>query len=100
MLVCLNRFTVEQLITYNYLIDIMVLKYIIFSAPVCSRCNNRCDKSERTDKAFRELVLREKCLIRKLALKEQEILDYAVSIGHILYYCYVEEFNCFVIIVN
>lgn len=86
MLVYLNRFTVEQLITSNYLIDIIVLKYIIFSAPVCSKCNNRCDKSERTDKAFRELVLREKCLLRKLALKEQEIHDYAVSIVYILCY--------------
>lgn len=79
MLVCLNRFTVEQYITYYCLIDIIVLKCIIFSATICSRCNNRCDKSERTDQAFRELVLREKCLLRKLALKEKEIQDYAVS---------------------
>lgn len=51
-----------------------------FSATICSRCNNRCDKRERTDQAFRELVLREKYLLRKLAIKEQEIQDYSVSI--------------------
>jgi len=54
-----------------------------FLASVCSKCNNRCDKRERTDQSFRDLVLREKCLLRKLALKEQEIHDYAVSILYI-----------------
>lgn len=39
-----------------------------------------CDKRERTDQDFRKLVLREKCLLRKLTIKEQEIQEYAVSI--------------------
>lgn len=51
-----------------------------FSATICSRCNNRCDKRERTDQAFRELMSREKCLLRKLAIKEQEVQNYVVSI--------------------
>ncbi|XP_050435965.1 pre-mRNA-splicing regulator female-lethal(2)D isoform X2 [Adelges cooleyi] len=48
---------------------------------ICSRCNNRCDKKERTDQAFRELMLREKVLLRKLAIKEQEINDYAAQLS-------------------
>jgi len=47
---------------------------------MCIRCNLLCDKSERTDQDFHKLVLREKCLLRKLTIKEQEIQDYAVSI--------------------
>jgi len=58
----------------------IVLKYTIFSASICIRCNLLCDKSERTDQDFRKLVIREKCLLRKLTIKEQEIQDYAVSI--------------------
>lgn len=67
---------------YNYLIYIIILKCVIFSASICSRCNNRCDKNK--DKEFRELVLREKYLSRKLALKEQETHDYVVSIVHVI----------------
>lgn len=81
MSVRLERSSVEQLVHYCCLTHInpWFLMYTVFSATICSRCNNRCDKRERTDQAFRELVLREKCLLRKLALKEQEIQDYAVS---------------------
>ncbi|XP_025421072.1 pre-mRNA-splicing regulator female-lethal(2)D-like isoform X2 [Sipha flava] len=48
---------------------------------LCSRCNKRCEKKERTDQDFRELVLREKCLLRKLANKEQEIQDYIAQLS-------------------
>jgi len=58
----------------------IILKYAIFSATICIRCNLLCDKRERTDQDFRKLVLREKCLLRKLTIKEKEIQDYAVSI--------------------
>lgn len=51
-----------------------------FSATICSRCNNRYDKRDGKDQAFQELVLREKFLLRKLALKEQELQDNAVSV--------------------
>lgn len=51
-----------------------------FSATICSRCNNRYDKKEDKDQAFQELVLREKFLLRKLVLKDQELQDYAVSV--------------------
>lgn len=69
-----EKFVIAYCVTY-----ITVLLCTIFSATICSRCNNRCEKRERTDQAFRELVLREKCLLRKLALKEREVKDYAVS---------------------
>lgn len=56
-----------------------------------------CDKKEQTDQEFRKLVLREKCLLRKLTIKEQEIQDYAVSIwtysGYKLYKLIIFMFN-------
>ncbi|XP_022173365.1 pre-mRNA-splicing regulator female-lethal(2)D isoform X2 [Myzus persicae] len=52
-----------------------------FKATICIRCNLLCDKRERTDQEFRKLVLREKCLLRKLTIKEQEIQDYAAQLS-------------------
>ncbi|VVC30849.1 Hypothetical protein CINCED_3A010078 [Cinara cedri] len=40
---------------------------------ICSKCNNR----DRTDHAYQEMLAREQCLLRKLALKEQEIQDHS-----------------------
>ncbi|XP_027846634.2 pre-mRNA-splicing regulator female-lethal(2)D isoform X2 [Aphis gossypii] len=51
-----------------------------FKATICIRCNLLCDKRERTDQDFRKLVLREKCLLRKLTIKEKEIQDYAAQL--------------------
>lgn len=59
----------------------IVLKYTIFSATICIRCNLLCDKRDQTDQDFRKLVLREKCLLRKLTIKEQEIQDYAAQLS-------------------
>jgi len=61
----------------NAMSRVRVLEAKANEATVCSRC----DKSEHTDQAFRELVLREKSLLRKLALKEQEIHDYAAQLS-------------------
>ncbi|VVC31690.1 Hypothetical protein CINCED_3A015681 [Cinara cedri] len=52
-----------------------------FSATICSKCNNRYDKREGKDQAFQELLLREKFLLRKLAIKEQELQDYATQLS-------------------
>ncbi|XP_050535749.1 pre-mRNA-splicing regulator female-lethal(2)D [Daktulosphaira vitifoliae] len=65
----------------NAMSRVRVLEAKANEATICSRCSNRCDKKEQNDQAFRELVLREKVLLRKLAIKEQEIQDYSTQLS-------------------
>ncbi|XP_015370775.1 PREDICTED: pre-mRNA-splicing regulator female-lethal(2)D [Diuraphis noxia] len=65
----------------NAMSRVRVLEAKANEASICIRCNLLCDKKERTDQEFRKLVLREKCLLRKLTIKEQEIQDYAAQLS-------------------
>ncbi|XP_008187985.1 pre-mRNA-splicing regulator female-lethal(2)D [Acyrthosiphon pisum] len=65
----------------NAMSRVRVLEAKANEASICIRCNLLCDKSERTDQDFRKLVIREKCLLRKLTIKEQEIQDYAAQLS-------------------
>ncbi|XP_025208780.1 pre-mRNA-splicing regulator female-lethal(2)D-like isoform X1 [Melanaphis sacchari] len=64
----------------NAMSRVRVLEAKANEATMCIRCNLLCDKRERTDQDFHKLVLREKCLLRKLTIKEQEIQDYAAQL--------------------